>query len=105
MWPVGCSRGGPMGYSGRQYEPPKTFFVSSPPTQSLFLMAPSAKTTELIGGTLARSVRQSGVELFAYVFTSNHFHALVRAPTAIAMSTFMQQLKSDIARKVGELVE
>src|SRR5215470_12157341 len=67
-------------------------------------MAPSDKTNELIGGILARAVRQCQVELFAYVFTSNHFHAMVRAPSAIAMSQFMQRLQSNIAVKVGRLV-
>jgi REP element-mobilizing transposase RayT len=67
-------------------------------------MAPSDKTNELIGGILARAVRQCQVELFAYVFTSNHFHAMVRAPSAIAMSTFMQRLQSNIAVKVGRFV-
>ena len=67
-------------------------------------MAPSDKTNELIGGILARAVRQCQVELFAYVFTSNHFHAMVRAPSAIAMSRFMQRLQSNIAVKVGRLV-
>src|SRR4051812_9470590 len=68
-------------------------------------MAPSDKTNELIGGILGRAVRQCQVELFAYVFTSNHFHAMVRAPSSIAMSKFMQRLQSNIAVKVGRLVD
>jgi REP element-mobilizing transposase RayT len=93
-----------MAYPVRHFEPQTIFFITSRTIQSRFLMAPSDKTNELIGGILARAVRQCQVELFAYVFTSNHFHLMVRAPSATAMSRFMQRLQSNIAVKVGRLV-
>jgi REP element-mobilizing transposase RayT len=93
-----------MAYPVRHFDPQTIFFITSRTIQSRFLMAPSDKTNELIGGILARAVRQCQVELFAYVFTSNHFHAMVRAPSAIAMSQFLQRLQSNIAVKVGRLV-
>jgi REP element-mobilizing transposase RayT len=93
-----------MAYPIRHFDPQTIFFITSRTIQSRFLMAPSDKTNELIGGILARAVRQCQVELFAYVFTSNHFHAMVRAPAPVAMSRFMQRLQSDIAVKVGRLV-
>jgi REP element-mobilizing transposase RayT len=93
-----------MAYPVRHFDPQTIFFITSRTIQSRFLMAPSGKTNELIGGILARAVRQCQVELFAYVFTSNHFHAMVRAPSAIAMSQFMQRLQSNIAVKVGRFV-
>lgn len=93
-----------MAYPVRHFEPETIYFLTSRTTQSRLLMTPSPKVNELIGGILARAVRQCGVEVFAYVFTSNHFHAMVRAPSAIAMSKFMQRLQSNIAVKVGRLV-
>lgn len=93
-----------MAYPVRHFEPATLYFITSRTIQSRFLMAPTPMTNELIGGILARAVRQCEVELFAYVFTSNHFHAIVRAPSAIAMSKFMQRLQSNIAVKVGRLV-
>jgi REP element-mobilizing transposase RayT len=93
-----------MAYPIRHFEPQTIFFITSRTIQSRFLMAPSEKTNHLIGGILARAVRQCEVELFAYVFTSNHFHIMVRAPSAVAMSKFMQRLQSNIAVKVGRLV-
>ena len=93
-----------MAYPVRQFDPQTIFFITSRTIQSRFLMAPSHKTNELIGGIVARAVRQCRVELFAYVFTSNHFHLMVRAPSPAAMSKFMQQLQSNIAVKVGRLV-
>jgi REP element-mobilizing transposase RayT len=94
-----------MPYPVRHFDPQTIYFLTSRTMQSRFLMAPSNKTNELIGGILARAVRQCEVELFAYVFASNHFHAMVRAPSAVAMSRFMQRLQSNIAIKVGRLVD
>jgi REP element-mobilizing transposase RayT len=94
-----------MAYPVRHLDPQTIYFITSRTLQSRFLLAPSAKTNELIGGVLARAVRRCEVELFAYVFTSNHFHAMVRAPSSVAMSRFMQQLQSNIAVKVGRLVD
>jgi REP element-mobilizing transposase RayT len=88
----------------RNFDPRTISFVTSRTAQSGFLMAPSDKTNELTGGILARAVRQCEVELFAYVFTSNHFHAMLRAPSSVAMSKFMQRLQSNIAIKVGRLI-
>ena len=94
-----------MAYPIRHFEPQTIYFITSRTRKSRLFMAPSDKTNELIGGILARAVRQCEVELFAYVFTSNHFHAMVRAPSAVAMSEFMQRLQSNIAIKVGRLVD
>jgi REP element-mobilizing transposase RayT len=93
-----------MAYPVRHFDPQTVYFLTSRTIQSRFLMVPSDKTNELIGGILARAVRQCEVELFAYVFTSNHFHAMVRPPSAVSMSKFMQRLQSNIAIKVGRLV-
>jgi REP element-mobilizing transposase RayT len=94
-----------MSYPVRHFDPQTIYFITSRTMQSRFLMAPSEKTNELIGGILARAVRQCEVELFAYVFTSNHFHMMVRARSAVAMIKFMQRLQSNIAVKVGRLVD
>jgi len=47
-----------MAYPIRQFDPQTIFFITSRTIQSRFLMAPSDKTNELIGGILARAVRQ-----------------------------------------------
>src|SRR4051812_39215450 len=103
-WRSTCSAAVAMPYPVRHFDPQTIYFVTSRTIQSRFLMAPSDKTNELIGGILARAVRQCEVELFGYVFTSNHFHAMVRARSAIAMSKFMQRLQSNIAIKIGRFV-
>ena len=71
-------------------------------TGRLFLR-PSERTNEVLGGVLARAVRLTGVELFAFAFASNHVHLLVRAPER-NLSEFMQHLLTNISKKVGTLV-
>jgi REP element-mobilizing transposase RayT len=93
-----------MAYPIRHFDPQTIYFLTSRTLHSRFFMVPGKKTNELLGGILARAVRRCEVELFAYVFTSNHFHLMVRAPSPVAMSKFMQQLQSNIAIKVGRLV-
>lgn len=66
-------------------------------------MTPSRAVNDRIGGVLARSLTLFKVEIFAFVFTSNHFHLLVRAHDG-EMSRFMGYLQSNIAREVGRLV-
>ena len=89
----------------RCFDPQAIYFITSRTVQSRYFMAPSDKMNELIGGILARTVRQCGIELFAYAFASDHFHLMARAPSSIAMSKFMQRLRSGIGVKVGRLVE
>src|SRR4051812_49727473 len=95
-WRSTCSAAVAMPYPVRHFDPQTIYFVTSRTIQSRFLMTPSEKTNELIGGILARAVRQCEVELFAY--------ARVRAPSALAMAKFMQWLQSNIAVKVGRFV-
>lgn len=67
-------------------------------------MRPDSLVNEIIGAILARGVRLHGVQLFDFVFTSNHFHLIVAAPSPKAFVRFMQFLLSNIAVKVGRWV-
>lgn len=80
------------------------YFVTARTMQARLLLRPSTETNELVGGVLARAVERHGIELFGYVFTSNHLHLLVRARDG-SLSRFMQYLKGNIALKVGRLVD
>ncbi len=71
--------------------------------QGRLFVCPSTETYEVLGGVLARAVRLSGVELFAFTFASNHLHLIVRAPRG-NLPQFMQYLLSNISKKVGALV-
>lgn len=92
-----------MGWPLRMFEPLAIYFVTVRCFQRRLLMRPSIETNEVLGGVLARAARLNGVEIFAFVFASNHVHLLVRAPRA-NLPRFMQHLLTNISKKVGHLV-
>ncbi|HZJ53858.1 MAG TPA: transposase [Myxococcaceae bacterium] len=92
-----------MGWPLRMFEPLKIYFVTVRCFQRRLLMRPSSETNEVLGGVLARAVRMHGVEVFGFVFASNHVHLLVRAPKG-NLPRFMQHLLTNVSKKVGNLV-
>ena len=92
-----------MGRPLRMYEPGIPYFLTIRCLQGRLFLRPSERTNEVIGGVLARAVRLAGVELFAFVFASNHLHLLVRAPRR-NVSQFMHHLLTNLSKKVGAIV-
>jgi REP element-mobilizing transposase RayT len=92
-----------MGRRLRYFEPEHCYFVTARCFQARLLLRPSPSTNALVGGILARAARLHAVELFAFVFASNHVHLLVRAPKG-NLPGFMQFLLGNIARKVAPMV-
>jgi REP element-mobilizing transposase RayT len=87
----------------RLFEPDGVYFVTGRCLQARVLMRPSAVTNRIIGGVLARAIRVFDVDVFAFIFVSNHFHLLLRSRDC-RIPAFMQYLRSNIAKKVGQLV-
>ena len=92
-----------LGRPLRMYEAGIPYFLTIRCLQGRLFLRPSERTNEVIGGVLARAVRLAGVELFAFVFASNHLHLLVRAPRR-NVSQFMQHLLTNLSKKVGAIV-
>jgi REP element-mobilizing transposase RayT len=92
-----------MGWPLRMFDPLKIYFVTVRCFQRRLLMRPSSETNDVLGGVLARAARTSGVEVFGFVFFSNHVHLLLRAPRG-NLPRFMQHLLTNISKKVGHLV-
>lgn len=92
-----------MGWPLRMFDPLKIYFVTVRCFQRRLLMRPSSETNDVLGGVLARAAQRNEVELFAFVFASNHLHLLVRAPRG-NLPRFMQFLLTNISKKVGRLV-
>lgn len=92
-----------MGWPLRMFDPLKIYFVTVRCFQRRLLMRPSSETNDVLGGVLARAAQRNGVELFAFVFASNHVHLLVRAPRG-NLPRFMQHLLTNVSKKVGHLV-
>lgn len=77
--------------------------VSSRTIHGRFLMRPSPEVNDLILGILGRAQAKYEIELFAFVFLSNHFHLLMRVLSALLMSKFMSYVKGNIAKELGHL--
>ncbi|HET9156550.1 MAG TPA: transposase, partial [Myxococcaceae bacterium] len=92
-----------MGWPLRMFEPLKIYFVTVRCFQRRLFMRPSSETNAVLGGVLARSARMNGVEIFGFVFASNHVHLLVRAPPG-NLPRFMQHLLTNISKKVGYVI-
>lgn len=91
-----------MGRPLRMYEPDGTYFITARTTQRRLLLRPSAHLNEVIGGILARAAQRHAIEIYAFIFASNHVHLLVRDRDG-SLSQFMQYLLGNLARKVGRL--
>jgi len=87
----------------RMYEAETPYFLTIRCLHGRLFLRPSERTNEILGGVLARATRLAGVEVFAFVFASNHVHLLVRAPVG-KLSQFMQHLLTNISKKVGAVV-
>src|SRR5215468_10148665 len=85
------------------YEAGIPYFLTIRCLHGRLFLRPSERTNEIVGGVLARAARLASVEIFAFVFASNHVHLLVRAPVG-NLSQFMQHLLANISRKVGAVV-
>ena len=80
------------------------YFVTNRTMQGRFLLKPSPYTNNVIGSVLARATELFNVEVYAFVFLSNHFHMIVKAPPG-KLSDFMGYVESNIARKLGPKID
>ena len=68
-----------------------------------WLIRPSAKVNKIILGALGRAQARYGVELYAFVFLSNHFHILMRVDSAHQMAAFVGYVQSKLAKELGRM--
>jgi REP element-mobilizing transposase RayT len=87
----------------RMFEAEVPYFLTVRCLHGRLFLRPSERTNEILGGVLARAARLAGIEVFAFVFASNHVHLLVRGPPS-QISPFMQYLLTNISKKVGSIV-
>jgi REP element-mobilizing transposase RayT len=92
-----------MGWPLRMFDAEGIYFVTVRCFQGRLLLRPSKQTNAVLAGVLARAARLSSIELFGFVFASNHFHLIVRAPQG-NLPRFMQFLTTNVSKKVGWLV-
>jgi REP element-mobilizing transposase RayT len=92
-----------MGYSPRYFEPDVIYFITSRTIEGALFLRPSTETNNAIGAVLADAQARYQVELFEFVFLSNHMHIALRSQHGL-ISAFMQYLKSNIAVEVNRII-
>ncbi|MBI4612110.1 MAG: hypothetical protein HY720_00710, partial [Planctomycetes bacterium] len=91
-----------VAYPLRQFSPDEVYLVTSRCTDSMLLLRPDPVANEVILEWLVRGVRFYEVELFAYVWTSNHVHFHLRCPKA-NLDKFMRYVLSHVATELNKI--
>ena len=71
--------------------------------QGRHLLTPSPRLNQLFIGTLAKSQRQSSMQIQAIAVMSNHFHLLITPQSVEQMAEFMGHFKTNLSKEVGRL--
>jgi len=81
-------------------------FVTNRCEQEQYLLKPTPEVKELIIEWLARALTfvDGGIELYAFVFLSNHFHVLLK-DTGGKLALFMGYFQGNLARAVNRHLE
>ena len=63
-------------------------------------LRPSKDVNRIIGGVLARYAEILGIEIYAYIFLSNHYHLLIRCPNSNS-DEFFENVNRELARRLN----
>lgn len=88
----------------RIFEPDSVLHIYNKCAEDRFFLRPTPQTNQLIKGWLARSLdRYPGIDLFAFIFLSNHFHLLLRDNTG-DLPGFIGYFKRNLARAINKQI-
>jgi hypothetical protein len=90
-----------MGYPIRHFDPKRLYFITNRTFQGRLFMTPKNGIRDIVGGCLGRALSLYAIDLFGYIFLSNHYHLIIRA-TKGELAQFMCHLNGNIAKKVGK---
>lgn len=86
----------------RIWDPDAIYHVSNRTQEAKYLFVPDDAFNAIVHKWLRRAVRVFGVELYAAVVMSNHYHLIVRAPR-MNLSKCMQYFQTNLSRAVNKL--
>ena len=84
----------------RFHESDGIYFVTHRTHQARYLFKPGEETNRILKGALCRAAAICNVDVFAFVYMSNHFHLVVRAPE-MNLGKFMSEHNGEIARRIN----
>ncbi len=89
-----------MAYKLRIQRPERIYLVTTRCVGAQHLMRPDAECCAIILACLSRYVVAHKIDVYGFVFMSNHYHLLCGAPH-LNLSAFLQDLNSSIARRIN----
>jgi REP element-mobilizing transposase RayT len=89
-----------MGRPIRRQKKKAIYFITNRTLHQKYFFRPSEEVNEIILGLLAKMADRYGIEIFAFVFMSNHFHLLARSQS-LQMHLFMRDFQGQLARKLN----
>jgi REP element-mobilizing transposase RayT len=89
-----------MGRRIRRQKKDRIYSVVNRTLHSKYFFAPTDEVNAIILGLLAKMADRYGIEIFAFVFMSNHFHMLVRSQS-LQLHLFMRDFQGQLARKLN----
>ena len=91
-----------MGRPLRHWEPDTYYHISNRCFQARYYLKPSKGVNKVILGCLARYAQRYGIEIVCYVFMSNHYHIIARAPLG-NMSEFMGNFQREVSKRLNPI--
>jgi REP element-mobilizing transposase RayT len=90
----------------RVWNPDHVYFVTNRCEQERLFLLPRPEVKKLVGAWLAKSLAEhgDGIELYAFVFLSNHFHLLLR-DTKGQLPEFMWYFQVNLAKSLNGLLD
>ena len=88
----------------RWYLPNVIYEATTRTIQERFLLRPSAESRALILGVIGRAMqRNTTVQVYAFVFLSNHYHMMVSAADPEELALFFGFVNGNISREMGRI--
>jgi REP element-mobilizing transposase RayT len=89
-----------MGRPIRCQKKDSIYFLTNRTLHQKFFLRPCEEVNAIVLGLLAKMADRYGIEIFAFVFMSNHFHLLARSKS-LQMHLFMRDFQGQLARKLN----
>jgi REP element-mobilizing transposase RayT len=89
-----------MGHPLRCQKKTRIYSITNRTLHQKYFFLPSEEVNAIILGLLAKMADRYDIEIFAFVFMSNHFHLLARSQS-LQMHLFMRDFQGQLARKLN----
>ena len=84
----------------RDTDPSKIHLITCRSRNAELLFVPGQKINNIIGGVIAKYAKEHGIELYAVVVLSNHYHMLLKAPHG-NLALFAENVDREVAKRIN----